>query len=112
MQLEVQKHLADALAAVERVLRFMRGRTLDDYRQDDFLRAAVERQFVTIGEALVRLRSCSAATLARISDHKRIVRFRNIVVHGYDVLAHETVWDIPQQNVPVLRGELVVLLGE
>ncbi|MBI5851412.1 MAG: DUF86 domain-containing protein [Planctomycetes bacterium] len=112
MQLEVKKHLSDALSAVERVERFAKGKSLDDYRTDDLLRAAVERQFVTIGEALVRLRDRSPATLSRITHHRRIIRFRNIVVHGYDVLAHETVWDILSQHVPVLRAELVGLLGE
>lgn len=112
MRLEVKKHLADALSAVEKVLRFTAGKTLDDYREDELLRAAVERQFVTIGEALVRLRDRSTDTLARVSDHRRIIRFRNIVVHGYDVLAHETVWDILQQHVPVLHAELARLLED
>lgn len=88
-QLEAKKHLADALGAVERVVRFTSG---------------------TIGEALVRLRDRSAATLDGISDHRRIIRFRNIVVHGYDVLAHDTVWDIVQQQVRRLRAELATLL--
>ncbi len=112
MQLEVRKHVSDALSAIERALRFTKGKTLDDYRADELLRAAVERQFVTIGEALVRLRDRSPATLTRITNHQRIIRFRNIVVHGYDVLAHETVWDILQQHIPLLRSELVRLLDE
>lgn len=66
---------------------------------------------MTIGEGPVRLRDRSAETLAHISDHRRIIRFRNIVVHGYDVLAHETVWDILQQHVPVLHSELDRLLA-
>ncbi|MFY9344675.1 MAG: HepT-like ribonuclease domain-containing protein [Planctomycetota bacterium] len=111
MQLETKKYLADALAAAEKVLRYTAGKTLDDYRSDDMLRSAVERQFVTIGEAMVRLRSQSLATFSRISDQRRIVRFRNIVVHGYDVLSHETVWDVVQQHVPILRTELRSLLA-
>ncbi len=112
MQLEVKKHLADALTAIERALRFIAGKTLADYTADDLLRAAVERQFVTVGEALVRLRQRSPSILDRITDHRRIIRFRNIVVHGYDVLANETVWDIPRQHAPRLRLELQALLDE
>src|SRR5215472_11791876 len=45
--------LWDARRAAERITRFTAGKTYDDYLDDDMLRAAVERQFEIIGEALV-----------------------------------------------------------
>ena len=44
--------LWDARCAAERIIRFTAGRSYDDYLDDDMLRAAVERQFEIIGEAL------------------------------------------------------------
>lgn len=45
MQRDRRAFLWDILNSVHLILRFVENRTLDDYRQDPMLRAAVERQF-------------------------------------------------------------------
>ena len=47
------------------------------------LRAAVERQFEIIGEALAQLRKLDQAACDKVSDASRIIAFRNILIHGY-----------------------------
>jgi len=42
--------LQDMLSAAEAVVRFTRAKSLDDYRADEVLRSAVERQIEIIGE--------------------------------------------------------------
>jgi len=74
------------------------------------LRAAVERQFEIIGEALRRLAKEDAATATRISGHSRIIAFRNILVHGYADLDDRIVWDIVQSKLPTLLREVESLL--
>ena len=37
---------------------------------------------------------------------------RNRVIHGYDSVDDEIVWDIVQNNVPALMNRLQDLLGE
>ncbi len=73
----------DARRAAERVARFTQSKTFDDYRSDEFLRSAVERQFEIIGEALNRLSGIDDATAAKIAELPRIVGFRNVLIHGY-----------------------------
>ena len=46
------KLLWDALQAADRLVRFVTGKSLEDYLADELLRSAVERQFEIIGEAL------------------------------------------------------------
>lgn len=43
--------LRDMLDACDRIARFISGRSGEEYRRDDFLRSAVERQVEIIGEA-------------------------------------------------------------
>ncbi|HXK61062.1 MAG TPA: DUF86 domain-containing protein [Acidobacteriota bacterium] len=52
------------------------------------LRSAVERQFQIIGEALIRLTRTDPETAAAIGDYRRIVAFRNILVHAYGAIDH------------------------
>ncbi len=40
------------------------------------------------------------------SEYQRIIAFRNVLAHGYDVVSDAIVWDIVQSKLPVLRQEL------
>lgn len=76
------------------------------------LRAAVERQFEIIGEAVAQLARLDRTLTARISEHSRIIAFRNILIHGYADVDNRLVWDIVQTKLPVLRREVETLLKE
>jgi uncharacterized protein with HEPN domain len=84
MQHETKKYLDDMAKAAELIAQFTAGKTLADYMKDSMLRAAVERQFEIVGEALVQLAKCDPALAARIGEHQRIIAFRNILIHGYN----------------------------
>jgi uncharacterized protein with HEPN domain len=91
---------------------FSAGKQLDDYRNDPMLRSAIERQFEIIGEALNRLKRLDPETAVRISDYQRIIDFRNVLAHGYDVVSDQVVWDIVQNKLPDLRREIDELKGD
>lgn len=56
--------------AGQRLTRFDAGKQWSDDRQDELLRAGVERQFGIIGEALTQLRRHSPELAARIREHE------------------------------------------
>ena len=76
------------------------------------LRQAVERNLEIIGEAMGRISRYDAETASRISEHRRIVAFRNRLIHGYDVLDNSLVWETVQTEVPLLLSEVEGLLKE
>jgi uncharacterized protein with HEPN domain len=102
----------DATTAAERIARFTAGRSLDDYLADDMLRAAVERQFEIIGEALAAVRRTAPDVAARIPELARIVAFRNILIHGYATVDDRLVWGIVEGDLARLRQTLEQLLVE
>ena len=65
------------------------------------LRAAVERQCEIIGEALTKLAWFDPPLAGRISEHRRIIAFRNILIHGYADVDHRLVWDVVTTKVVV-----------
>jgi uncharacterized protein with HEPN domain len=52
MRLESKKFLFDIKQAAGKIADFVQHKDFQDYEQDPMLRAAVERQFEIIGEAL------------------------------------------------------------
>ena len=104
------KLLQDIRKASEKIQRYSAGRSLVDYAADDFLRSAVERQFEIIGEALLRLTKVDVSLTAQITDCRRIIDFRNALVHGYDAVNDQIVWDAVQHHLPVLQHEVAALL--
>jgi uncharacterized protein with HEPN domain len=111
MRLEARKYLFDMQQATELIARFTEGRTFEDYAADPMLRSAVERQFEILGEALGKLKKLDLELAGRISDHRRIIAFRNVLIHGYDVVLDEVVWGVVETQIPALRGTLAELLA-
>ncbi|MBF0592392.1 MAG: DUF86 domain-containing protein [Nitrospirae bacterium] len=54
----------------------------------------------------------SPEIVSEIKDFQKIVSFRNIAVHGYDIIEDETVWGIIELHLPSLHGQLESLLKE
>ncbi|MFS8609300.1 MAG: DUF86 domain-containing protein [Gammaproteobacteria bacterium] len=112
MQLEAKKYLYDMQQAAALLTNFTSGKSFEDYTNDPMLKAATERQFEIIGEALTKLRRLDQTLASRITDHQRIIAFRNILIHGYADIDDRLVWDIVESKLPVLRQEVEEILSE
>jgi len=106
MELEIKKLIFDLDRAINLIQIYIQGKQFTDYQADSLLRSAVERQFEIVGEALNRLYRIDPEIVARISDYQRIIGFRNVLVHGYDVVSDVIVWDIVLNKLPVLRRDV------
>jgi uncharacterized protein with HEPN domain len=104
--------LADVLDAARSIERFRRDLDLDGFRADELARAAVERKLEIIGEALNRLSREEPGLAERIPDVARIVGFRNVLAHGYDVVDDEVVWDAITTDLPGLTARVAAMLDE
>src|SRR5262245_1233143 len=112
LPLEIRKYLYDIQQACELLNDFTAGKTLTDYAANAMLRAAVERQFEIIGEALNQMLKREPALAPRFSDHRRIIAFRNRLIHGYADIDDEVVWGVLTTSLPRLRREIVALLPD
>ncbi len=93
----------------ESILQHTAGKSLAEYSADRFFRRAVEREFEIIGEALNRIDRLEPPTAARISELRRIVDFRNRIIHGYDTVDDTVVRGIVEKRLPLLIKDVVVL---
>jgi uncharacterized protein with HEPN domain len=112
MQLEAKKYLYDVQRAAGLIADFTKNKSFADYQRDAMLRSAVERQFEVIGEALSQLSRLDDELAARVTEHRRIIAFRNILIHGYADVDDHVVWDVVETKLPRLRQEVEALLAE
>ena len=112
MRPEAKKYLFDMARAAELVMQFVATKRFEDYEQDPMLRAAVEREFEIIGEAMSKLAQATPDVASRISDFRRIIAFRNMLIHGYADLDDRLVWDMAGPKLEVLRREIAALLAD
>lgn len=111
MRPESAKYLEDILEAADRISSYTRDKTKEQYMETPELRDAVQWNFAVIGEALGQLHNIDPEMAERITEWRRIIAFRNQLIHGYGVIKNGITWDIIERKVPTLRLDVRSLLG-
>jgi uncharacterized protein with HEPN domain len=104
--------LWDIEQACRLVGSFVEGADLGTYEANAMMRAAVERQLQNIGEAVSQLSKIDPQLAARIPRQRRLVGFRNVLVHGYAGLNNAEVWRVLHENLPELEARVKELIAE
>ncbi len=109
---DVRVYFHDILSACSAISKFTENKTFADYQADLLLRSGAERQLGIVGEALNQTVKLEPVYAEKITSARRIVDFRNLLIHAYTVVSASTVWSILEVHLPVLRSEVEVLLAE
>lgn len=112
MRRDARAYLWDIEQAADAIARFVAGMDSGSYAEAELVRAAVERKFEIIGEALAQLARNDPELAGRIPDFREIIAFRNILIHGYAAIEHGRVWRVAQSSLPQLRAAVAALLQE
>jgi uncharacterized protein with HEPN domain len=96
MRPEAAKFLQDMLDCAKAIEQFVAGKSDADFLSDRALRDAVQWNFCVIGEALARLKQFDEELAERITGHRKIVGFRNQLIHGYGVINNDITWNVIQ----------------
>ena len=112
MMIETRKRLLDVTEACAAIAQFTAGRDFAAYECDRMLRSAVERQLEIIGEAPCMAAKADASLPRLLPELPKIVALRNRLIHGYDSVDDEIVWDIVQSKLPSLETQVRELLRE
>jgi uncharacterized protein with HEPN domain len=98
-------YLYDILESARAILTYMRGKDWEGFSKDALLQDAVVRRLEIIGEASGRV---SMATQQKYEDlpWQAMKGTRNKVIHEYDAIQLDIIWDIVQKDLPALVSEL------
>ena len=109
---EICQRIRDALEATEAILRFTANLTKEDFVENDLVRAAAERKFEIVGEALNQASRRVPNLVDLIPDLPMIIAMRNRIIHGYDRVDCNLMWDVIHDEIPSLHAVLGRLLSE
>ncbi len=112
MRPEAAKFLQDILDAADRIAEYVSGTSRDEFLARQALRDAVHWNFLIIGEALGQLHQIDPETAERIDEWRRIIGFRNRLIHGYGVIKNDITWDIIETRLQKLRKDVQNLLSQ
>ena len=109
MGIKEKKLLQDILDAIHKIEAYLGPeKEFSRYERDPLLQDGVERNLITIGEAMAALLKIRPDI--PISSARRIVDARNKITHGYDEIENLQVWNIIVNHLPVLKREAEGLL--
>jgi len=111
MDRDTNSYLYEIIQSCRNIENFTHNVGFQSYSTDLLIKSAVERQFITIGEALNRIKRFAPETYNKIPDADRIIGFRNILVHGYDIVSDQLVWQIIQSHLSDLINSCNTLLS-
>ena len=112
MRPESAAFLRDMFDSAESIIAATQGKSKKEFVSDRILIAAVHWNFCVIGEALSKLHREDAVVAEQISEWRRIIGFRNQLIHGYRLVSPRITWRIIIEKLPILRAELESLLKQ
>ena len=109
----VRDLLSDIVRSIDEIHEFSNGLTIEDFKlylSNKMMRRAIERDLIIIGEAMHDIVKVDHSRVMRIKNSRRVIELRNDVVHSYDDLANEKIWQFIWTELPYLRKEVSHIL--
>jgi uncharacterized protein with HEPN domain len=98
-------YLLDILGSSRAALDYMDGRTWEEFSKDPILQDAIVRRLEIIGEASGRVSTETQRGYPQL-PWQAMKGTRNRIIHEYDAIELEIIWDIVQKDLPLLIREL------
>jgi len=100
-----ETYLIDILESAKIALDYVSGKTWDQFYEDIQCQDAVLRRIEIIGEAARHISPQARKKHPQI-PWREMTLLRNLVIHKYDVVDINQVWDTVQNKIPPLVKEL------
>ena len=104
-----KKKLQDILAAIEAIETYSVS-SYDEFLSDPKTQDAILYNLIIIGEAANQITDEFQEKYSTL-PWSSMIGTRNIIVHGYDQVKLQIVWEILQRDLEALKHEIAKILG-
>ena len=101
--------LLDIREAIERAVSFTAELNYDQFLSDEKTMWAVYSQIIVIGEATTRISQEFQQQHSEV-PWRKIISMRHHLVHGYDEIRWERVWETVTVDLPLLKTAIEPLI--
>jgi uncharacterized protein with HEPN domain len=98
---DVRLYYADILDSGKAIFEYVNGSSFEEFCRDRKTYSAVIREFEIIGEAVGKLPKQIKQKYRNV-EWQDIKDFRNLLIHEYFGVDLEIVWNIIQEDLPIL----------
>ena len=101
--------LIDILTAIQQTLKYTQSVNRDRLQQDDEKQAAILYRLIIIGEATKRLSGNLRQQFPEV-PWKQMAGLRDVVIHDYDELDFDILWNVVYVNLPDILPKIQKIL--
>jgi uncharacterized protein with HEPN domain len=102
-------YLTDILQAAKQIQQFLQGVDKEQFDGSSLIQSAIIRQIEIIGEAVKRLSQDFRSTHPDI-PWRHIAGMRDLLIHAYDHVDIDEVWNAAQSDIPSLISRIEPLI--
>mgnify|MGYP000366950386 FL=1 len=99
------------IQAMERIRRYTKGKTFDEFIADDMMYYAVVKNIEILGEAANMLTG-EFRNKHPMTPWKLVCGMRNYIVHEYFQVDNNVVWDVITHDLSTLEQQISMYLKE
>jgi len=109
---DIRDYLNDIFDAAAKIQEFTQGIiSYDEFIKNDMLLSAVIRKFEIIGEAIKKVPVSIREKYNNI-PWKNIAGARDRLIHNYDDIDYEILWDTVINDIPQLKSDIEKIIKE
>ncbi len=111
MSREYKDYLEDILNSVDKIERYTKNLTFEEFAMDDKTMDAVIRNLEVIGEAVKHLPVELKEDNPDI-DWRAIAGLRDILIHAYFGIDEDIIWDVIENKISIFKKQIKKLIAE
>lgn len=103
-------YVDDILSAIKKINKFCKDIEKEDFMKNELLMDAVVRNLEIMGEASSKLTASFRERYKGI-EWRKIIGMRNRIIHAYDTVNFEIIWDVVREDLPELKKKLKAIIS-